>query len=224
MDIHGPHNLLITGKYGVSGRKGACNYERKSIVVQDLGTFNGVKMAVHHFGHVLGASHDGDEFSPNCCRGDGYIMSDAAYNENNVENLFKNLVHSSSWSDCSKYHINKFVSNAKCLFNHPKQDRYPLFSWHELSENSMKFPRDQCPDVNCGDSPCQYLQCQAQDQCVVQERTYAMEGSYCDDLQKKRCYQGECYDGNKLAVPHRYDAVVMKSETFKTQTCKQEYC
>ena len=44
---------------------------------------------------------------------------------------------------------------------------------------------------------CQYLQCQKQDKCLVQERTYAMEGTYCSLLDlKKRCFQGECYEGN----------------------------
>ena len=212
----GTHN----GLFGLSGLRGACSKdELNTIVLHDLGTFNGVKTAAHHFGHMLGASHDGEKLSASCCRSDGYIMSDAIFNKNNVKNLFKNQNNASSWSPCSKYLINEFVSTAECLFNHPEQDLYPLFSWHELSENigSMKFRFEQCGgDSDCNPDPttgiqleyniCQYLQCQKQDKCLVQERTYAMEGTYCSLLDlKKRCFQGECYEGNKLAVPRIYD-------------------
>ena len=196
------------GLFGISGLNGACSDdEHNTIIVHDLGTFNGVKTAVHHFGHMLGATHDGDHLSPSCCNGDGYIMSDAIYNKESVNNLFKNLNHASSWSPCSKDLINEFVRNAVCLFNHPEEDLYPLFSWHELSENidSMKHLHAQCgEDIVCNVylteyNPCQYLQCQKQDKCLVQERKYAMEGSECA-LDKKRCYQGECYEGNKPRI------------------------
>ena len=213
LDLHTSRGQTASGKFGLSGLYGACSpHQHSTMVVHDLGTFNGVKTAVHHFGHELGAFHDGESGTPSssCCRGDGYIMSDAIFTDLNVKNVFKNLNHASSWSSCSKLAINKFVSKAECLFNQPQHEHYPLFSWHELSENidGMMFSYNQCPGnpyigqgIHCTDhNPCQFLQCQRKDKCVVEERTYAMEGTYCTDDMKKRCYKGECYEGKDFAV------------------------
>ena len=194
----------------------AGNRTYDSIIVQDLGQFSGVKSAVHHFGHLLGAYHDGDSSSSDCCSGDGYIMSKSKYNKANLENHQMSLPNSSYWSPCSLKAIQKFVSTATCLFNEPEVDNYPLFDWQDLTDDLTDKIQggpisltDQCsaywsPTVPCGENPCQYLQCKdftmvSDDEslmCIVQERNYAMEGTTCGD--GKFCFQGNCIKGNNI--------------------------
>ena len=181
------------------------------IIVQDLGQFSGVKSAVHHFGHLLGAYHDNS--SSDCCSGDGYVMSKSKYNENNLGNYLMSLPNSSFWSPCSVKAIEEFVSTATCLFNEPEVDDYPLFDWQDLVDQIEGGPpslTNQCspygsPALICGDNPCQYLECQVPDYstvsdrppviCKVQEKNYAMEGTSCGT--GKYCFQGNCIKGNK---------------------------
>ena len=172
-------------------------------------------MAVHHFGHLLGAYHDGDKSSSSCCSGDGYIMSKSKYNKNNLENHLMSLPNSSYWSPCSVKAIEEFVSTAKCLFNEPEVDHYPLFDWQDLTDDLTDKVQGgppslthQCdpygfPASHCGNNPCQYLECLVEDyskvsddsepKCTVQEKNYAMEGSTCGN--GKFCFQGNCITG-----------------------------
>ena len=191
-----------------------------SIIVQDLGQFSGVKMAVHHFGHLLGAYDDGDKSSSGCCSGDGYIMSKSKYNKANLENHRMSLPNSSYWSPCSVKAIEEFVSTATCLFNEPQVEAYPLFDWQHLTDDLTDKEQGgppslahQCsqymvPAVKCGDNPCQYLECVIEDhitvsdkpdkrKCTVIEKNYAMEGTTCGN--GKFCFQGNCITGKTCA-------------------------
>ena len=167
-------------------------------------------MAVHHFGHLLGAYHDNS--SADCCSGDGNIMSKSKYNKENLGNYHMRLPNSSYWSPCSVKAIEEFVSTAECLFNEPEVDNYPLFDWQDMVdeiEGGLPSLTAQCspyefPALPCGDNPCQYLECQAKDHitvsdkptfiCTPKEKNYAMEGTSCGD--KKFCFQGSCIKGN----------------------------
>ena len=185
-----------------------------SIIVQDLGQFGGVKAAVHHFGHLLGAYHDGDETSSDCCSGDGYIMSKTKYNKVNLKDHRLSLPNSSYWSPCSVKAIEKFVSTAICLFNEPELEEHPLFDWQDLVgdiQGGAPSLTHQCSPyssftVACGDNPCQYLECDTKDYtsvsdtssrvCAIQEKNYAMEGTSCGE--EKFCFQGTCKKGNNF--------------------------
>ena len=192
--LQNPHGI-----YGVSSVKGACaENEEMTIVVQDLGQFSGVKSAVHHFGHMLGAYHDGENESKKCSSCDGKIMSNLEDNRD-----------ANQWSYCSEDAIKKFVYESECLHNVPRQDLYPLLSWSELAHRHSGAPwvRDQCNNIyntkngSCGENSCEYLQCNLPKDgyyynCVVQERNYPMEGTICGDP-PGRCFQGKCMTGNK---------------------------
>ena len=182
------------------------------IIVQDLGQFSGVKSAVHHFGHLLGAYHDNSSSGSDCCSGDGYVMSKSKYNKENLGNSLMSLKNSSFWSPCSVKAIEEFVSTATCLFNEPEVDNYPLFDWQDMvdgTEGGVPSLADQCspyefPALPCGNHPCQYLECQAKDHttvadkptfiCTPKERNYAIEGTSCGE--NKFCFQGDCIKGN----------------------------
>ena len=55
LTLVGRKDFLDKGAWGTSGLGEVCKLGKGSILVQDLGQFGGVKMAIHHFGHVLGA-------------------------------------------------------------------------------------------------------------------------------------------------------------------------
>ena len=120
------HKCFASFRSGIMFENGTYD----SIIVQDLGQFSGVKMAVHHFGHLLGAHHDGEKSSSACCSGDGNIMSKSKYNQKNLRNPKMSLHNSSYWPPCSVKAIEEFVSTATCLFNEPEVDHYPmLLQW-----------------------------------------------------------------------------------------------
>ena len=98
--------------------------------------------------------------------------------------------------DDIKKAIEEYVRKATCLFNEPEFDAYPLFDWQDLADKIQGGAPDlstQCssyegPALDCGDNPCQYLECTAIDHsvsdititintiCVPQDKNYAMEG------------------------------------------------
>ena len=139
-----------------------------------------------------------------------YVKS--KYNKENLENPHMSLHNSSHWSPCSVKAIEEYVSKATCLFNEPEVNAYPLFDWQDLADKLQGGAPDlltQCssykwPAVDCGDSPCQYLECTYIDQnrvsditnqpiCLPQGRNYAMEGTDCGG--GKFCFQGDCVKG-----------------------------
>ena len=204
---------------------GACADDKEiTIIVQDLGQFSGVKSAVHHFGHMFGAFHDGEDSSSECCSDQGNVMTNYVYNEENINKTFHKVRKSNVWSTCSLEVINALLKIDDCLRNAPIRDDFPLYSWQELTHRHKGAPwlQEQCNNVNnthggrCGNDPCGYLQCfiPGTQTCLVHEELgYAMEGSICeyfagwDKPLEGRCFQGNCIQGNaivrELAVSSR---------------------
>ena len=76
----------VDGRFGVSAVGGACaDNELITIVVHDLGQFSGVKTAVHHFSHMLGSYHDGEESNKKCCSSQGDVMSMYVYDQESLD-------------------------------------------------------------------------------------------------------------------------------------------
>ena len=194
------------GIYGVSTVNGACTKnEQKTIVIQDLGQFSGVRSAIHHLGHMLGAVHDGEDSSASCCSDMGFIMSNFVYPKDvSTDEEYKAIRNAAKFSRCSKTAITKFVRTAACLHNIPRREKYPLLSWQELTDISTSLSlSDQCNigyDTQGGycdnttrtnADPCQWLECKTRTSvCIVKERNFAMEGTACTPT--KSCFQGDC--------------------------------
>lgn len=94
-------------------------------IVEDCGGYSGVIVAAHEIAHLLGAQHDGQPApdyiggpgASSCSWKDGYIMSD---------DRRTNKGH--TWSTCSRSQMTHYLNtqSGSCLYNSPKQEKYPL--------------------------------------------------------------------------------------------------
>ena len=229
LTLVGRKDFLDKGAWGTSGLGEVCKLGKGSILVQDLGQFGGVKMAIHHFGHVLGAYHDGDDQGGDCCPHDFFIMSNYILDLNRPEgktphlNLLEDRLNSDTndrrWSSCSIKLIKEFVKTAGCLRDPPQKERYALYSWEELAHSRSGAPDvyQQCTTLfedgkgcksgfRMNANPCLYVQCSEQrdSPCNAKERNHAMEGSACPRGGKLdgRCFKGRCITGNYREFQH----------------------
>ncbi|XP_051168696.1 venom metalloproteinase antarease-like TserMP_B [Leptopilina boulardi] len=167
-------------------------------IVQDQNDYRYLLTAVHEFGHILGAPHDGEEsdyYSPHstvdCPKEESYIMSYNKYNGNKI--LF---------SPCSKKAIKSVLSqdSTKCLRNNPAkyENNYPL---RRLLPSRMFTLNEQCKNIgayNCDyvKTTCLDLYCNRKDSHgYLTPFTYnypPLEGSYCG--RGKYCIAGHCVD------------------------------
>jgi hypothetical protein len=111
----------------------------QSVRTETYGVFKGVDTAAHEIGHLLGASHDGENNC--CCSDDGYIMSDRW----NLQRYKKRNMH--NWSSCSDKAFSKYFATAKaakCLYNKPTVSPYPLFEWEDLIAPNVPSLVEQC--------------------------------------------------------------------------------
>ena len=128
---------------GLAFRGGTCLGTPGSIygaaIVRDSGAFSGVFAAAHEIGHILGATHDGENNC--CCSDDGFIMrASLSYSRAKQQNIHR-------WSKCACEDINSFLSSAQaaqCLYNKPIHTPYPLMEWEDLIAPNVPSLTDQC--------------------------------------------------------------------------------
>ena len=108
------------------------NFKKANIIIQDHGTYSGIKMAVNSFGRMLGSPIDGTGASANCPSKDRYIMSNEISIEKGKRNAHK-------WSSCSKSAIKEYTKKSKCLHNQPASGdtRFHLLEWTEMLKNNI---------------------------------------------------------------------------------------
>lgn len=107
---------------------GACQHDPKNkrmnvAVIEDHGRFDGVPVAAHELGHVLGSVHDGQwplsgilgPGGRGCAPDDGYLMS-----HQNTARRSK----ATEWSVCSSEQFDYFLrlSTSVCLYNRPSDN------------------------------------------------------------------------------------------------------
>lgn len=130
---------------GLAFRGGACygasvpGLMYGAAIVRDSGAFSGVFAAAHEIGHILGATHDGENNC--CCSDDGFIMrASLSYSRAKQQNIHR-------WSKCACEDINSFLSSAQaaqCLYNKPIHTPYPLMEWEDLIAPNVPSLTDQC--------------------------------------------------------------------------------
>ena len=95
---------------------------------------------------MLGSPSDGeDEQSKKCCPLKWNIMSHLSFDEYTFYETMRSEGRRNAfiWSNCSIERIQNFVSSASCLFNTPKNNRYPLLSWEDLTMSAPTL-QQQC--------------------------------------------------------------------------------
>lgn len=183
----------VAGTAGVAYVRGAClsaPYFRKLAYNFGIGeastSFNGVIIAAHEVGHLLGAYHDGEAEARTCASNSGYIMS---YSR---EDAYK----FSRFSPCSILSFQNFLNmdRSACLRQ-------------RMSTEIMQFPtsfpgtymsiKEQCrrftggPPCEIGPKQCEHLCCDdAKGQWRYTRSEPAVDGTTCG--KGNVCLNGQC--------------------------------
>ncbi|KAL1486620.1 hypothetical protein MTO96_046874 [Rhipicephalus appendiculatus] len=92
--------------HGLAFTKGACTKHNVIIAADNGNKYTGPMSVAHEIGHLIGSSHDGSEFAPECPRDGGTIMVPQAVGEIRAR-----------FSNCSREAISTFLkTRGKCLF------------------------------------------------------------------------------------------------------------
>ncbi|XP_075726537.1 venom metalloproteinase antarease-like TpachMP_B isoform X2 [Rhipicephalus microplus] len=85
--------------HGLAFTKGACTTHNVVIAADNGNKYTGAMSVAHEIGHLIGSSHDGSEFAPDCPRNAGTIMVPQAVGEIRAR-----------FSNCSREAISTFLN------------------------------------------------------------------------------------------------------------------
>ncbi|XP_052256389.1 A disintegrin and metalloproteinase with thrombospondin motifs 2-like [Dreissena polymorpha] len=183
----------VAGTAGVAYVRGAClsaPYFRKLAYNFGIGeastSFNGVIIAAHEVGHLLGAYHDGEAEASPCASNSGFIMS---YSR---EDAFK----FSRFSDCSIQSFQNFLNmdRSGCLKQRASNEimQFPTSfpgTYMSITEQCRRFTGG--PPCEVGPKQCEHLCCDdAKGQWRYTRSEPAVDGSSCGA--RNVCLNGQC--------------------------------
>ncbi|KAL4236679.1 hypothetical protein ACF0H5_005063 [Mactra antiquata] len=183
----------VAGTAGVAYVRGAClsaPYFRKLAYNFGIGeastSFNGVIIAAHEVGHLLGAYHDGEAEAVSCASNSGYIMS---YSR---EDAYK----FSRFSPCSIKSFQNFLNmdRSACLRRRASSEtmKFPTSfpgTYMSITEQCRRFTGG--PPCEVGPKQCEHLCCDdAKGQWRYTRSEPAVDGTSCG--RGNVCLNGQC--------------------------------
>lgn len=183
----------VAGTAGVAYVRGAClsaPYFRKLAYNFGIGeastSFNGVIIAAHEVGHLLGAYHDGEAEARTCASNSGYIMS---YSR---EDAYK----FSRFSPCSIQSFQNFLNmdRSACLRQRVSTEimQFPTSfpgTYMSINEQCRRFTGG--PPCEIGPKQCEHLCCDdAKGQWRYTRSEPAVDGTTCG--KGNVCLNGQC--------------------------------
>ncbi|XP_060085685.1 uncharacterized protein LOC132565096 [Ylistrum balloti] len=183
----------VTGTAGVAYVRGACLSApmlRGNAFNFGIGeasnSFNGVIIAAHEVGHLLGAYHDGEADAGSCSSKSGYIMS---YTRDDSYKF-------SRFSECSIRSFQNFLrmDRAKCLLQRSSRDtlKFPTTfpgKFMTLRQQCLRFTGG--PPCEEGPTQCEHLCCDdRKGEWRYTRSEPAVDGTECS--KHKVCLNGQC--------------------------------
>ncbi|XP_045160623.1 uncharacterized protein LOC123525555 [Mercenaria mercenaria] len=183
----------VAGTAGVAYVRGSClsaPYFRKLAYNFGIGeastSFNGVIIAAHEVGHLLGAYHDGEAEARGCASNSGYIMS---YSR---EDAYK----FSRFSPCSISSFQNFLNmdRSACLRQRASSEimKFPTSfpgTYMSINEQCRRFTGG--PPCEVGPKQCEHLCCDdAKGQWRYTRSEPAVDGTSCG--KRNVCLNGQC--------------------------------
>ncbi|XP_060587578.1 A disintegrin and metalloproteinase with thrombospondin motifs like [Ruditapes philippinarum] len=183
----------VAGTAGVAYVRGSClsaPYFRKLAYNFGIGeastSFNGVIIAAHEVGHLLGAYHDGEAEARGCASNSGYIMS---YSR---EDAYK----FSRFSPCSISSFQNFLNmdRSACLRQRASNEimKFPTSfpgTYMSINEQCRRFTGG--PPCEIGPKQCEHLCCDdAKGQWRYTRSEPAVDGTSCG--KRNVCLNGQC--------------------------------